>query len=101
MGLSRRQSDRPATAGAFVALLVTALRDPSPGPARVRHPAPSAGTLVLAALALLAFVMGVYRITRPAPVAPPVAAPVVAAPPLRAVRPVRPVRAVRRAPPPR
>jgi serine/threonine protein kinase len=96
MGLSRRPSDRPASAGAFVALLVTALRDPSTNAPRARHAAPPVGTLVLAGLALLAFVMGVYRITRPAdPIAPaaPLVAPVVPARP-RAARPVRPAHRV-------
>jgi serine/threonine-protein kinase len=95
MALSRRQSERPASAGAFVALLVTALRDP--GAARARRPLPRASTLVLAALALLALVMGAYRLTRSEPVAPAVTpAPSVQPVPARA-RP-RTVRPVHRAP---
>ena len=98
MGLSRRPGERPASAGAFVALLVTALRDPAPG-ARSRPPKPRISTMVLAGLALLAFIMGVYRLTRTAPVSDsvvPVASVAPAAPPRP--RP-RPVRAVHRAPP--
>lgn len=101
MGLSRRQSERPASAGAFVALLVTALREPaSAAAARARRPPLSLSTLALAGLALLAFVMGVYRLTRPAAPAGPAVAPATAAPssPTPRARP-RAVRPARRAPP--
>lgn len=93
MGLARRASDRPASAGAFVALLATAMREPSAA-ARPAMPAQSQwGAMVLAGLALLAFVMGVYRLTRPEPVAAAAVAPAPAPAPAPRARPrvVRPV----------
>ncbi len=65
MGLARRASERPASAGAFVALLANALREPSNAVARGPAPFPPRwSTVVLAGLALLAFTMGVYRLGR-------------------------------------
>jgi len=100
MALSRRQSERPASAGAFVALLVTALRDGSAGASKLRRSPPRASTLVLAALALLALIMGVYRLTRPEPAAPVVSPSPGVRPGAAPARPrPRPARAVHRAPP--
>ena len=97
MGLSRRPAERPASAGAFVALLVTALREPAGAP-RARQALPRLSTAVLAGLALLAFIMGVYRLTRAEPALPAVA-PATVAPAAAPARPrARPARATHRAP---
>ena len=64
-GLSRRAVSRPASAGSFVAMLATALREPTGPTAAPSLPIPRWSVVAGAALALLTFTVGAYRLTRP------------------------------------